>query len=104
MSDANTAKESEMITTTKIDELGSLLAQIKALTSKAAAIKDAIKDEASLSGQKVWEGESFEVQYVESNVSTVDWKALAKDLSIPAELIAKHTKTSARYTVNCEAK
>ena len=94
-----------MITTThNIDELGNLLAQIKAVTSKADAIKKDIKEEASLSGQKKFEGDDYVVTYVESNVSTVDWKAIAKALNIPAELIAQHTKTSARYTVNCDAK
>lgn len=94
-----------MITTEhNIDELGNLLAQIKTLTSKADAIKKDIKEEASLSGQKKFEGDDYVVTYVESNVSTVDWKAIAKALNIPAELIAQHTKTSARYTVNCDAK
>ena len=94
-----------MITTThNIDELGNLLAQIKTLTAKADAIKKDIKEEASLSGQKKFEGDDYVVTYVESNVSTVDWKAIAKALNIPAELIAQHTKTSARYTVNCDAK
>jgi uncharacterized protein Yka (UPF0111/DUF47 family) len=94
-----------MITTThNIDELGTLLAQIKTLTSKADAIKKDIKEEASLSGQKKFEGDDYVVTYVESNVSTIDWKAIAKALNIPAELIAQHTKTAARYTVNCDAK
>ena len=100
-----TAKEQRMTTATKdIDTLGSLLKEIADLEARAKKIKDAIKDEASLTGQKIWEGEEFTVNYVESNVSTVDWKALAKELAIPAELIAKHTKTAARYTVKCEAK
>ena len=90
--------------TNDIDTLGSLLKEIADLEARAKKIKDAIKDDASLTGQKVWEGEEFTVNYVESNVSTVDWKALAKELSIPAELIAKHTKTAARYTVKCESK
>jgi hypothetical protein len=94
-----------MITTEhNIDELGNLLAQIKTLTAKADAIKKGIKEEASLSGQKKFEGDDYVVTYVESNVSTVDWKAIAKALDIPAELIAQHTKTAARYTVNCDAK
>ena len=94
-----------MITTEhNIDELGNLLAQIKTLTTKADAIKKGIKEEASLSGQKKFEGDDYVVTYVESNVSTIDWKAIAKALDISAELIAKHTKTSARYTVNCDAK
>lgn len=93
-----------MITTTRIDELGALLAQIKTLTAKAEAIKADIKEEASMTGQKLWAGDVFDASYSESNVSTVNWKALAKELAIPAELIAKHTSTSARYTVKCEEK
>lgn len=92
------------ITTSNIDELGSLLAQIKTLTDKASAIKSDLKEEASLSGQKKFEGDEYVATYVESNVSTVDWKAIAKALDIPADLIAKHTKTAARYTVNVDAK
>lgn len=93
-----------MITTTRIDELGALLAQIKTLTAKADAIKADIKEEASLTGQKLWSGDGFDATYSESNVSTVNWKALAKELAIPAELIAKHTSTAARYTVKVEKK
>ena len=88
-----------MTTTTQIDTLGSLLAQIAALTKQADAIKDAIKEEASVSGQKTWEGDLFSASYIESNRSTVDWKALAKELAIPADLIAKHTATTAVYSV-----
>ena len=87
------------IATSKIDDLGILLAEIAELTAKAEAIKKEIKEEASLSGQKVFDGELFEVNYVESNRSTVDWKALAKELAIPASLIAKHTTTNAIYSV-----
>jgi hypothetical protein len=102
---STTAKESEMATLTNdIDTLGSLLKEIADLEARAKKIKDGIKDEASLTGQKLWDGEQFQVLYVEANVSTVDWKALAKELAIPAELIAKHTKTAARFSLKCEAK
>lgn len=87
------------ITTSKIDDLGILIAQIADLTKQADAIKASIKEEASLSSQKVWEGELFSATYSESNRSTVDWKAIAKALAIPAELIAKHTSSTAVYTV-----
>ena len=92
------------ITTNSIDNLGALLAQISDLTKQADKIKDSLKEEASLSGQKSFEGDLFKAAYIETNRSTVDWKAIAKALNIPAELIAQHTKTSARYTVNCDAK
>lgn len=93
-----------MITTHKIDELGILLAEIKLLTAKAEAIKADIKEEASMTGQKLWAGDVFDAMYSESNVSTVNWKALAQELAIPAELIAKHTSTAARYSVKVEEK
>lgn len=91
-------------TISEIDTLGSLLKEIADLEARAKKIKDAIKEEASMTGQRVWEGDDYKVTYVESNVSTVNWKALAAELNVPAEMIAKHTKTSARYTVNCDAK
>jgi hypothetical protein len=87
----------------KIDTLGALNAKIAELTKQADAIKDELKDAASLSGQKSFEGASYKATYSESNRSTVDWKAIAAELSIPADLIAKHTKTSAVYTIKTVA-
>ena len=92
------------ITTNSIDNLGALLAQISALTKQADAIKDSLKEEASLSGQKAFEGDLFKATYVETNRSTVDWKAIAKALNIPAELIAAHTSTAAVYSVKVTSK
>jgi hypothetical protein len=96
---ATTAKESEMKTLTNIDALGSLLAQIAELQAQADAIKDSLKDQASLSGEKVFEGELFKATYIESNRSTVDWKAISKVMNIPADLIAANTKTTAVFSV-----
>ena len=93
-----------LITVARIDELGALLKQIKALTDKADAIKNDIKDFANLSGDRKFEGDAYEALYVESNVSTVSWKKLAEELKIPADLIAKYTKTSARFSVTVDAK
>lgn len=95
-----------MITTTNspIDTLGQLLAQIADLTKQADAIKDSLKDEANLSGQKSFEGDLFKASYVETNRSTVDWKAVAKALNIPAELIAEHTKTAAVFSIKVTSK
>ncbi len=90
--------------TTKIDTLGLLLAQIAELTKEADAIKDELKDEANLSGQRKFEGADFVATYIEANRSTVDWKAIAKVLNIPAELIAEHTKTSAVFSVKVATK
>lgn len=94
-----------MITTiSNIDTLGQLLAQIADLTKQADAIKDSIKDEASMSGQKAFEGDLFKATYVETNRSTVDWKAIAKALNIPADLIAQHTNTTAVFSVKVTSK
>ena len=90
-------------TAADIDTLGTILANIAALEAKAEEIKKALKDEASLSGQKHFDGAIFRATYVESNRSTVDWKAIAKKLAIPADLIAAHTKTTGVYSVKVTA-
>ena len=82
-----------------IDTLGAIMANIAALEKRAEEIKKALKEEASLSGQQHFEGQLFRATYVESNRSTVDWKAIAKKLAIPADLIAAHTTTNAVYSV-----
>jgi methionine synthase I (cobalamin-dependent) len=84
---------------TSVDTLGNLLAQIKELTDKADAIKDAIKDTASAGGAKVVEGNLFKATYIESNRSVVDNKALLAELGATAEQIARHTKTTAVFSV-----
>ena len=96
--------ETTLITADRIDTLGALLKEIKSLTEEADAIKDDLKDVANLSGDRAFEGDTYKALYIESNVSTVDWKKLANDLGIPAETIAKYTKTSARFSVKVEAK
>ena len=82
-----------------VDTLGALLAQIKDLTDRADAIKDAIKDSASAGGAKVVEGALFRATYSESNRSSVDYKALLAELGATAQQIAAHTKTTAVFTV-----
>ena len=82
-----------------VDTLGSLLAQIKDLTDRADAIKDAIKDSASAGGAKVVEGALFKATYSETNRSSVDYKALLAELGATAQQIAAHTKTTAVFTV-----
>ena len=82
-----------------VDTLGTLLAQIAALTKQADAIKDAIKDSASLGGDKVVSGDSFKATYSESNRSSVDTKKMYAELGITPEQIARYTTTSAVYSV-----
>lgn len=84
---------------TQVDELGVLLAQIKDLEAQAEAIKDNLKDIASAGGSKVFEGALFKSTYVETNRSTVDWKALAAEYNIPADAVARHTKTTAVFSI-----
>ena len=84
---------------TQVDELGVLLAQIAKLTEQAEAIKDSLKDIASAGGPTVFNGALFKATYVEANRSTVDWKALAAEYNIPAEAIARHTKTTAVFSI-----
>lgn len=82
-----------------IDTLGAILSNIAVLEKRADEIKARLKEEASLSGQHHFDGQLFRATYVESNRSTVDWKAIAAKYSIPAEAIAKATKTTAVYSV-----
>ena len=86
-------------TFTQVDELGVLLAQIKDLEAQAEVIKDNLKDIASAGGPKVFEGALFKSTYIETNRSTVDWKALAAEYNIPADAVARHTKTTAVFSI-----
>ena len=87
------------ISLTQVDVLGNLLAQIAELTKQADSIKDGIKDAASAGGDKVVEGNLFKATYIESNRSVVDNKALFAELGATAEQIARHTKTTAVFSV-----
>ena len=87
------------IALTQVDQLGMLLAQIAELTKQADSIKDGIKDAASAGGDKVVEGNLFKATYIESNRSVVDNKALLAELGATAEQIARHTKTTAVFSV-----
>ena len=87
------------LTISSVDTLGELLARIAELTAQADAIKDAIKDKASLGGDKVVEGALFKATYIESNRKTTDWKAIAKICNIPEEVIIDNTSITAVYSV-----
>lgn len=92
------------IITTDIDRLGLLLAQIADLEVEANKIKDALKDAGSDGFGPKFTGNLFEATYSESNRSTVDWKALAKEFKIPEEAIAAKTKTTAVFTIKVAAR
>ena len=83
----------------QVDTLGELLARIAELTAQADAIKDSIKDKASMGGAKVVEGALFKATYIESNRKTTDWKAIAEIYNIPDEVIIDNTKVTAVFSV-----
>jgi hypothetical protein len=87
------------LTISSVDTLGELLARIAELTKQADAIKDSIKDKASLGGAKVVEGALFKATYIESNRKTTDWKAIAEIYNIPDEVIIDNTKVTAVFSV-----
>ena len=96
-----------------VDALGALLAQIADLTKQADSIKDGIKNDASLTGDKVFEGDLFKATYIESNRSTVDYKKILAALAallqeqnkeidankLVVGLVASNTNTSAVFSV-----
>ena len=83
-----------------VDTLGALLAQIANLEKQAEAIKAELKDASTASnGSNVYEGSLFKATVIESNRNTVDWKKLAADIGINADVIAKYTKVSAVFSV-----
>jgi hypothetical protein len=87
------------LTISSVDTLGELLARIAELTKQADAIKDSIKDQASLGGDKVVEGALFKATYIESNRKSTDWKAIAEIYNIPDEVIIDNTKVTAVFSV-----
>jgi len=114
---AMTNTEMSAVAINEVDILGNLLARIAELTKQADAIKDGIKDSASMGGDKVVEGDLFKATYIESNRSSIDWLALvAAKLEVEADwkkvavkigyeeqdvpkAIAANTKTTAVFTV-----
>ena len=63
-----------------------------------------MKNVASAGGPTVFEGNLFKSTYIEANRSTVDWKALAAEFNIPADAIARHTKTTAVFSIKTTAR
>ena len=90
---------------TKVDSLGVLLAQISDLTKQADAIKDELKDAATLpDGNKVAEGAMFKATVISTDRKTVDYKKMMSDLGVDAETIAKYTSTTAVFSVKVTSK
>lgn len=73
---ALTTQESLALNINRVDYLGHLLAQIDTLKEQADAIKDDLKDEATLPGaDKTFMGDLFKATVSESNRTTIDNKA-----------------------------
>jgi hypothetical protein len=90
---------------TKVDVLGSLLAQIADLTSQADQIKDELKDEATkVDASNVSVGAMFKATIVASDRKVVDYKALCAALKITSDQIAEYTKVTAVFSVKVTAK
>ena len=78
-----------------VDQLGLLLAQIADLEAQAEAIKNQIKNE----GEGSVEGTLYKGTVSLSQRTTVDNKAVFAAADVPAELIAKYSKTTAVITL-----
>jgi hypothetical protein len=79
---------------TKVDQLGMLLAQIADLEAQAEVIKNELKQQ-----EGHIEGNLYKACVTLSQRKTVDNKAVFSEANVPADLIEKHTKTSAVITL-----
>jgi hypothetical protein len=83
-----------------LDKLGFLQAEIATLQEQAEVLKDKFKN----AGEGKYEGNLFKASVSLSQRNVVDYKALCEDLGIPAEIIAKFTKTSASIAIRVTAR
>jgi len=79
---------------TEVDQLGMLLAQIADLEAQAEVIKNELKQQ-----EGHIEGNLYKACVTLSQRKTVDNKAVFAEANVPADLIEKHTKTSAVITL-----
>ena len=79
---------------TKVDQLGMLLSQIADLEAQAEVIKNELKQQ-----EGHIEGNLYKACVTLSQRKTVDNKAVFAEANVPADLIKKHTKTSAVITL-----
>jgi hypothetical protein len=87
------------IAVTKVDQLGMLLAQIADLEAQAEALKAELKQ-----NEGHIEGNLYKACVTLSQRNVVDNKAVFAEANIPADLIAKHTKTTAVITLKVTAR
>lgn len=83
----------------KVDQLGMLLAQIADLEKQAEIIKNELKQT-----EGHVEGNLFKACVTLSQRATVDNKAVYAEANVPAELIARHTKTTSVITLKVTSK
>ena len=83
----------------QVDQLGMLLAQIADLEKQAEIIKNQLKQTEGHT-----EGNFFKACVTLSQRATVDNKAVFAEANVPAELIAKYTKTTAVITLKVTSK
>lgn len=83
----------------QVDQLGMLLAQIANLEAQADVIKNQLKQT-----EGHVEGNLFKACVTLSQRATVDNKAVFAEANVPAELIAKYTKTTAVITLKVTSK
>jgi hypothetical protein len=84
---------------TEVDQLGMLLAQIADLEAQAEVIKSKLKQ-----NEGHVEGNLYKSCVTLSQRKTVDNKAVFAEANVPAELIEKHTKTTAVITLKVTAR
>jgi hypothetical protein len=83
----------------KVDQLGMLLAQIADLEKQAELLKNELKQQ-----EGHIEGNLFKACVTLSQRTTVDNKAVFAEANVPADLIAKHSKTTAVITLKVTSK
>ena len=83
-----------------LDKLGILQAEIANLQEQAEALKDKFKN----AGEGKYEGNLYKASVSLSQRNVVDYKALVENLGIPAEVIAKFTKTTASIAIRVTAR
>jgi hypothetical protein len=79
-----------------VDRLGQLQDQIKALQEQETLLKDELKNQ----GEGVQVGQYYTSEVKLSQRTLVDNKAVFAELSVPADLIAKYSKTTAVISIN----
>jgi hypothetical protein len=78
-----------LVKTTQVDTLGLLLAQIADLEAKADLIKKDLKSQ----GQATYEGSMYKASVIVATRTNVDYKQVFAECAVPAEVIARNSKS-----------